>query len=105
MPLHPRRFSPLLAGVGFHGAVVRPHADYFGLFPEARSPAGGAPLANKGKDQRPENHHSMGPVGCLWVLADPRIGFPFRLVSRPPLADDSFPPLPLPRLSPPPLRH
>src|SRR5258707_8044215 len=41
----------------------------------------------------------MGPVGFLRVLIDPRIGLPFRLVSRPALADDSFPILRARRLS------
>src|SRR6266849_2239594 len=41
----------------------------------------------------------MGPVGCLWVLSDSWIGLPLRLVSRPPLADDSFPSLRIRRLS------
>src|SRR5713101_5679646 len=36
----PRRFSPVLAGMGLHGSVVPPHAGYLGLFPEARSPTG-----------------------------------------------------------------
>src|SRR5712692_7720338 len=41
----------------------------------------------------------MGPVGCLWVLSDSWIGLPLRVVSRPPLADDSFPSLRIRRLS------
>src|SRR5260370_13413018 len=41
----------------------------------------------------------MGPVGFLRVLIDPRIELPFRLVSRPALADDSFPILRARRLS------
>src|SRR6266704_6771354 len=40
----------------------------------------------------------MGPVACLWVLSNSRIGLPFRLVSRPALADHSFPTLRLRRL-------
>src|SRR6266705_4392246 len=47
----------------------------------------------------------MGPVGCLWVLTDPRPGLPFRLVSRPALADDSFPSLGIHRLADHPLGH
>src|SRR6266849_8291689 len=47
----------------------------------------------------------MGTVGCLWVFTDPRIGFPFRLVSRPALVDDSFPTLRLRRLADHPLGH
>src|SRR5436309_2153290 len=101
----PRRFFPVLAGMGLHGHLVRSHAGYLGLFPEARSPTGGAPLAHKRKDQPAENHHSMGPVGCLWVLTDPRPGLPFRLVSRPALADDSFPNLGIRRLADHPLGH
>src|SRR6266581_3063185 len=101
----PRRFFPVLAGMGLHGSVVPPHADYLGLFPEARSPTGRAPLAHTGKDQPAENHHSMGPVGCLWVLTDPRPGLPFRLVSRSALADDSFPSLGIHRLADHPLGH
>src|SRR6266481_596149 len=41
----------------------------------------------------------MGPVGFLRVLIDPWIGLPFRLVSRPALADDSFPTLRIRRVS------
>src|SRR6266571_6994501 len=40
----------------------------------------------------------MGPVACLWVLSNSRIGLPFRLVSRPALANHSFPTLRLRRL-------
>src|SRR5216683_66564 len=40
----------------------------------------------------------MRPAGFLWVPTDPRIGLPFRLVSRPALADDSFPVLRIRRL-------
>src|SRR6266849_1285289 len=47
----------------------------------------------------------MGPVGCLWVLADPRLGLPFRLVSRSALAGDSFPSLGIRRLADHPLGH
>src|SRR6266700_1519388 len=100
-----RRFFPVLAGMGLYGHVIPSHADYFRLFPEARSPTGGGPLAHTGKEQRAENHHSMGPVGCLWVVADSWIGLPFRLVSRPALADDSLPSLRLRRLSDHPLGH
>src|SRR5260370_41961350 len=45
VPFHPRRFSPLLAGVGLHGHVVPAHAPYVGLFPEARSPTRRTPPA------------------------------------------------------------
>src|SRR5260370_34161828 len=91
--------------MGLHGHLVPPHADYLGLFPEARSGIGGAPLAHTGKSQRAESHHSMGPIGFLRVLIDPRIGSPFRLVSRLALADDSFPDTLLRRLFDHPLAH
>src|SRR5260370_19646711 len=100
-----RWFSPVLAGMGLYGHVIPAHADYFRPFPEARSPTGGAPLAHTGKEQRAKNHHSMGPVGCLCVLINPRIGLPFLLVSRPALADDSLPSLRLRWLSDHPLGH
>src|SRR6266481_1292383 len=47
----------------------------------------------------------MGPVGFLRVLIDPWIGLPFRLVSRPALADDSVQTLRTRRLSDHPLGH
>src|SRR6266581_489377 len=46
-----RWFPPVLAGMGLYGHVIPSHADYFGLFPEARSPTGGAPLAHTRKEQ------------------------------------------------------
>src|SRR6266478_917619 len=102
---HPRRFAQVLAGLGFHRHLVSPHADYLGLFPEARSPAGRAQAAHRGKDQRAENHHSLGTSGCFCVRGDSRIGLPFRLVSRPAVADDSFPTRRFRRLSDHPLGH
>src|SRR5579864_540708 len=87
---HPRRFIPLLAGLGVYGAAAPPHALYLGVFPQARSPTGGAPLAHQGNHQRAENHPSLGPVDYLRVDPHPRLGSSLRLVSRPALAHDSF---------------
>src|SRR5260370_456791 len=43
---HSRWFVSLLAGMGLHGHLFPPPADYLGLFPEARSPTSCAPLAS-----------------------------------------------------------
>src|SRR5262249_26180385 len=91
--------------LGAHGPVVRPHAVYLGLFPEARSSARRAPPANQGTHQRAENHHSLGPVGGFWVLTHPWLGPPLRVVTRPALANDSLPSPLLLRLSDHPLGH
>src|SRR2546427_309092 len=64
---HPRRFSPLLAGMGLYGHLVRPYADYFGLFSEARSAVGRAPFAPRGKDHRAGIHPSLA-LGSCWAL-------------------------------------
>src|SRR5213080_3512953 len=99
------RFSPFLAGLGLHGYLVLPHAGYFGLFSEARSPTRRAPLAHKRKNQRTTNHHSRGTMDCLCVIGDSGIRLPFRLVARSTVANDSFPTLRLHRLSHHPLGH
>src|SRR5260370_5648801 len=69
---HSRWFVSLLAGLGLHGHLVPPHADYLALFPGARSPTRRAPLAHTGTSPRAARPHSIGPLGFLSSVDVPR---------------------------------